>query len=102
MQGLDDKQVWNAHTSEASIKVLTVKILFDFHKLRSSLFGRTDRLGSSMRSAEFFNLKVLAGLKVQPKFSKKIATESHRKWAKARKNYVKNFSNRRCLRTSCS
>ena len=38
----------SAHTSEASIKVLTVKILFDFHELQSSLFERTVRLGSSM------------------------------------------------------
>ena len=42
----------NAYTSEASIKVLTVKMLFDFHKLRGSLFGRTDRLGSSVRSGK--------------------------------------------------
>ena len=42
----------SAHTSEASIKVLTVKILFDFHELRSSLFERTVRLGSSMRNAK--------------------------------------------------
>ena len=40
----------SAHTSEASIKVLTVKILFDFHELRSSLFERTVRLGSSVRN----------------------------------------------------
>ena len=40
----------NAYTSEASIKVLSVKMLFDFHKLRSSLFVRTVSLGSSMRN----------------------------------------------------
>ena len=43
-------KVRGAHTSEASIKVLTVKILFDFHELRSSLFERTVRLGSSVRN----------------------------------------------------
>ena len=39
-----------AYTSEASIKVPSVKMLFDFHELRSSLFGRIANLGSSARS----------------------------------------------------
>ena len=38
--------------AKASIKVPSVKMLFDFHVLRSSLFERTVNLGSSMRSAE--------------------------------------------------
>ena len=38
--------------AKASIKVPSVKMLFDFHKLHSSLFERTASLGSSIRNAE--------------------------------------------------
>ena len=38
--------------AKASIKVPSVKMLFDFHKLHGSLFERTVGLGSSVRSEE--------------------------------------------------